>query len=193
MCKSKVKIVYDVDNVLNNLMDYICEAYNIDIKKIRRYDISENIELTYSEKNKIFRAFNDKDIFLNLKYDESIGEILNCNNADNNIEVHIHSLSMNHEIESVKYSKIIELLKNIDESNIVFEVGSKKSVMHDVDVLVEDCIENCVKANVKKFCILLDKTYNQADEYGICEKDYNIIRVRALCEGIEVIRNKLSI
>lgn len=183
---NKIKIIYDVDDVLNNLNSYILSQLSLPWGE--RFRILECKCYTEEQANTILSMYGDPEVFKHLTYEPGASEIFDIEKTGK-AEVFIISRNFNQEVADVKMKTLLEHIPNANPDKIEMQIGlgHKKEIDKSADIIVEDCIENCIKYNFDTIKILINKPNNQAEAYGINEHEHNIIRVQSLIEANQLI------
>lgn len=184
---SKVfNVVYDVDDVLNNLNDYV--MLKIGKKSARYYNINLCDEFTQEEKERIYEMFGDSTVFSKLSSVDGADEICDIESTGK-AKVWINSSNYNKDVAEIKYPWLLKHIPNLNKDRIRLQIGKgeHKECCDFADIVVEDCFTNLLKYSDKVIKILIDKTYNQAETYGTTDRDSSIIRVNSLREANELI------
>lgn len=184
-----LKVVYDVDDTLWGLNDFITKLHGIDIRKIKRYKTIENDELTEEEKRLIIGSYGDPDIFKQLLFYEGCERVFDLQ-VFQMADIWISSASLNDAIRDIKRERLKEL-PNIDMGHVVLTSGSDPFQGRvPGDILVDDCVKNILDHDFT-YNIMLDKTYNHSEEdaQAIIDSGKNVIRVFSLDEAIDKVEN----
>ena len=184
----KVKIVYDVDDVLNNLNDYCLRKLNLPWAP--RFNTYENECYTKEQADALMEMYGNPETFRNLTYVEGADQIYHVE-ADGHAEVHINSRNFNQDVADVKLETLRKLIPGLPLDRVEMQIGlgSDKKIDLDADIIVEDCITNCLKYRYDTIKILIDKPNNQSKVYDIDESEHNIIRVDNLIQANSIIRD----
>ena len=184
----KLKVIFDIDDTLNKLNEYIYRELGI-IDKLsytKRYELTHemNTELTKDDIENIVHLWHNYDTFIKCPLDESIGEVTKLSLSDK-YSVVLHSTCMN---EAVAKAKDIVMQMYLDKSKVeyIFEIDCKNPLEESFAV-VEDNLMYLINTNTKHR-VLIDKSYNKAENYGITDEEYGITRVNSLKEAIERIK-----
>lgn len=174
-----INIVYDVDDVLNNLNDYVIGK--LGLVYASNYNIRSCPEYTREQQDKILAMYNDPETFRNLKLVPGARDICKVEETGK-ARVWINSSCLNVEIEDIKRRCLLENIPGLNKDRLVFQVGygMSKKQLDFTDIIVEDCITNLTKYNAQVEKILIDKKHNQAKTYCISDWDYGIKRVDTL-------------
>lgn len=182
----KIKIIYDVDDVLNNLNSYIFGKLGLPWGK--RYLVTECTCYTKEQVDTLIKMYGDPEVFRNLTFVPGAKEIFDIERTGQ-AEVFIISRNFNQEVANVKMESLLKHIPNAKPDKIDMQIGSgnNKKIDESADIIVEDCIENCIRYPFDTIKILIDKPNNQAEAYGICEEEHNIFRVGSLIEANNLI------
>lgn len=183
-------IVYDVDDVLNNLNGVVYSSLGIlHLYKIqKRFRATENLG-TLDEKTvaAIIEKYEDPKVFEQLSPVKGIERILDVEKIDTDAAVHIHSLNFKEQIAFIKRAFLTENVPNIKESNINLVVGTHKEPFANAFSITEDSLENLLLYEPCVHRILIDKPYNQFESYGINNKEVGILRVDCLDTAVDMV------
>lgn len=180
--------VYDVDDVLNNLVKHVCKTLKISLPD--RFEINLCKNYSEDEKKEVYRMFEDPETFRHVEYDPDANKICEVEKTGK-VLVWINSNNLNQSIVDVKVPSLLENISDLTPERIRMEIRGRvdcnfKEALENTDIVVEDNLlhllndDECVK-------ILINRTHNQADVYNIKDADYNIIRVNELSEVIDII------
>lgn len=180
--------VYDVDDVLNNLVKHVCKTLKVSLPD--RFEINLCKNYSEDEKKEVYRMFEDPETFRHVEYDPDANKICEVEKTGK-VLVWINSNNLNQSIVDVKVPSLLENISDLTPERIRMEIRGRvdcnfKEALENTDIVVEDNLlhllnnDECVK-------ILINRTHNQADVYNIKDADYNIIRVNELSEAIDII------
>lgn len=193
----ELKIVFDIDDTLNNLNDFVCTHLGISRDKLNKYSIEKCENLTKQQKEAILLMYNDIETFKNLYWvsgAERIEDFHSVRIGRFCTGVYIHSTSMTEEIADYKRVILKRDFPIIPDKNISLEYGSnKKSCFNDAFIVVEDNIENLLKYPDGTIKILIDKPNNKDEIYGVNPNTSGIIRVVNLSSALNVISSILNV
>ena len=191
MDKDKIKVVYDVDDVLNDLNGHVSTVLNT--PQPNNFNIKEATNLTDEQKEKIMEAYGNPDIFRTVPYLEDAKRIFDIENTGKTI-VEIHSNNFNSDVANTKLESLRNLFPNIPESKFHLQVGKwdEKDTRTSPDIIVEDSILNLFKYDILTIKILIDKPYNQASSYNTSDFREGIIRVYSLKEAIDTVEKLVN-
>lgn len=180
-------IIYDVDDVLNNLTDRMCQFVGVEPNTF--YRIEDNDHYTDDEKRRCFEFFNDPDAFAALDFVPGATEIFEIEKTSK-ARVSIMSCNYNQQIVDIKMHKLLTRIPGAAPEKIQMQLlrGEDKVVDPSADIIVEDCLANCLKYPLDTLKILINKSYNQAATYNVNESAWNIRRVDSLLEANQLIR-----
>lgn len=184
-------IIFDVDDVLNNLNDYILNKLGLPWGS--RYSILDCPEYTDEQKKSILAAYIDPKTFENIEYVPGASEIFDLEDQGN-ARVKIISCNLNPETAGVKIASLFANIPGVSIENTELQIrnGFDKEIDLSADIIVEDCIENAIRYEPETIKILIDKPYNKAEVYGLDEESENIIRVASLLEAIQYIKDIIT-
>ena len=178
------KVVYDCDGVLLALNE-VAHAYaGIDLNKRTHYRLRVDEEaeiITKEQAEKLLKAYNSVETFKKAKFYPGSDGIVKV--EKNNAAVYIHSLSYNEEITNYKRKLLQEKYPKLPSDRFILESGNDKSVLDDIDVLVEDCLENVLASKARLGNVLIRKPYNCLKNYGLKPEDVRAVIVEDLIEA----------
>jgi len=182
-----MKVVFDVDDVLIPLADYICETWGIDYNKLTVYNINDNNLLTDMEKKVILREFNNPEVFESAGFYKGI-ERLNELGKDKSFELRLVTESCNVDVKNRKAKLLHDALKDVQNLNIyLIDINEKVGFLNHCDIFVEDNVNNLLKCYGRyEYGILIDKPHNKLSE-EMASKYPKIHRVKNLMEAMDSI------
>lgn len=183
-----IHIVYDVDDVLNNLNYIVFKKLGLLGRMPKLFNISDCDEYTESEKKEIFDCYGNPDIFKATSLVAGADKICQVEKTGRAL-VYINSRNFNSEVASIKINQLLKNIPGLNYFRIDMQIGlgDRKKISEYADIVIEDCITNLLKYPTETVKILINKTYNQAQAYGITDAEYNILRVENLTQVIELI------
>ncbi len=190
----KIRVFYDVDDVLNNLNERVFGEVGVDPAKIKYYRINKNKALTVDQATKIIELYGDGDLAYSLDLVDGANRITDIlEKFGDMVEVGLHSVSMTEAVHTAKENMLKEKLVGFDKLDVRLELccDSDKTVINgdEITVLVEDSLENVLKSEAR-YNILVDKPHNQFEYYGVdteTEIKKNIIRVYGLNDAVDTV------
>lgn len=187
----KLKVVYDVDDVLNDLNGHVSKLLNT--PNPDNFDISKATNLTDEQKKLVMEAYGNPDTFKTVPYLDDAKKIFDIEKNGKTV-VEIHSNNFNQGVADVKRESLKKLFPNVSEDKFHLQVGKwdEKDTRTSPDIIVEDNILNLFKYNIFTVKILIDKPYNQASIYNTRDYKEGIIRVANLAEAIETVEKLVS-
>lgn len=143
---SKLKIVYDIDDILHGLNKRICNKHNININYIKNYNVKKNTDLTEDEMQTLISGYKNEDTFKNIEWYPGIERLLNVEklSTDNvQVEVWINSNSFTHNIANLKREQILKKIPISENRLILSIIGEEdtdveKLIGEDTYILVDD-------------------------------------------------------
>lgn len=185
-------IVFDIDEVLNNLLENTYKLAGIDVNKVSKinnYSLSKCVTLTKNELDRIHEVWKGCLVYETAKPSYGIAEIADIARV-NGVKVFVHSYCEN---EVAMRSKIDWVGRYIDTSNIEFimEVGIKTPLIK-ADMIVEDNLQYLLECNAETK-LLINKPYNQGSLYGIDIDKEGIIRMETTFNAIKYIKELLGL
>ena len=188
-CKivEKLIIIYDVDDVLNNLNEYCLTKLGLPWGT--RFNTYENTSYTKEQADSLMGMYGNPETFRHLSYMPGARDIFDIEKTGK-VKVRIVSRNFNQGVADVKMGWILGGIPGATSDNIEMQIGlgADKRIDKTADIIVEDCITNCIKYNKDTIKILIDKPNNKAEEYSINEGEHNIIRVDTLIDANNLIR-----
>lgn len=185
----KKVIVYDVDDVLNDLNSVVTRELGLEISKQYRFKIVENTKtLTPDQMQAIIEAYGNPEIFKKTRLMPGADTI--CNIEKTGLaEVRIRSSNVNADIGTIKISKLIPAIPGLtlDKITMFYGINSIKTIDGEADIVIEDSIENLFRYSSRVTKILLDAGYNQAHNYGTTDEAHGITRVTGLLDAIDIV------
>ncbi len=183
-------IIFDIDDVLNNLMMTTLEIIGVpekyDLKK--RYYVEECPEIfTADQKETMRRLWKDGNTYRLCKAQPGIEKLNKLLEIDN-VDLKIHSFCASEDAANAK-GEFIKSYINICDGNLNLELNSK-TPYKNAFVVVEDHFQYLCKTD-SKYKLLIDKPYNKAEEYGTTDKEQGILRFNSTNDAIEFIMEVL--
>lgn len=180
-----LNVVYDVDDVLNNLNEYVFNLLNLSPPD--RFNIYECNYYTDEQKRQVMEAYKSWEIFTHLQFVPGASEICDIEKTRKAI-VWINSNNFTEEIAQIKYKSLTEYIPSLNKERIIMQIMNgdthvTKECIPSTDIIVEDCLLNLSKYGKDTYKILIDKTYNKSESYGSTDKDLGIIRVKDLLDA----------
>lgn len=160
-----MKIMIDIDGVMNRLLETACGMHGIDYRKIRCYSLSKCEALTEDERKAIMSEFYNLECFKKAWSVPSSEEVEAMRALCTNADVYVHSLSFTREIADFKLLQLLKYYPRLSEHNIILDVVDEKTSknVNSYDIIIEDCFENIEQAKkVNPYCIgiVVDHLYN---------------------------------
>lgn len=176
-----MKIMIDIDGVMNNLLETACEMHGIDYNKVKCYSLGQCTEITPEERALIVGEFYNLECFVKSWIVPSSYEVELMRSLCANADVCIRSLSFTREIADFKLEQLLTYYPKLDEDNIILELvdESTDKTIEDYDIIIEDCFDNVVKARqVNPYCIgiIIDHLYNSSNVSALEDKTNMIVR-----------------
>lgn len=182
-----INVVFDIDDVLNNLNDYVFGT--LGLPEPDTFKINESSLYTDEQKKSIMTMYGTADTFRHLRYDNLCKNLPDFEH-EQDVHVWINSVCFTKEIADVKLEHLRMYAPGLNEDHIVFQItsdGSSKKELSCGTIMVEDNILNLFKHEETPIKILIDKSYNKAEVYGTADETHGIIRVKSLAEVFKVI------
>lgn len=185
-----INVVYDVDDVLNNLNEYATAKAGVDMSAIKYFNIRKNTNIPEDGQDRLLELYGNPDTFRHLSFLDAAYHICDIEKEFDNVYVSIHSNNFAQEIADIKTSALLAEIPGITSEKISMEVGSamSKSAHSEADIIVEDSFQNCLKYSDDTIKILINKSWNQAENYDSTDKESGITRVESLEKANELIR-----
>ena len=156
-----IKVVYDVDDVLWGLDDYVMEFLGLDINDNIEYRISKSPIFTAKERKAIIDCFCDAKMFENMEFYPGADKITDVEKYG--ATVRIHSNCYSDAIAEQKRRQLYALLPQMKRSFIklltVSPTADQKQVDQDAYIFVDDCPYN-VALSMAKFNFVPRKPWN---------------------------------
>ena len=172
--KSRLTILCDIDNVINNLTERVIEEYNkkygdnVKFEELAKYDISGYVKCV-----DVWSEFCDNDLLSSLVVPQYAKGV-------------IYDLSKNHDFYFITTThpahvevknKWLEEQFPLSYNRKMLIVCNDKSLVHG-DILIDDFADNC-HSNVK-WNLLVDKPWNREFEGN------NLINVKRVCDWYDI-------
>lgn len=188
MIDGRYQVVYDVDDVLNNLNNIVFNKAGVE-GKVTRYYTNENEGLTKSEMAEMNNLYANPDTFRILEYNDGAERICDIEKTGF-ADVFIYSANFNPIISRIKYDSLISAIPNIKPDNIELVISSgHKHARRDTDIIIEDSADNIMLYSDNVIKILIDKPYNQENKYPELMEVKNLIRVDTLVDAVNLVEN----
>ena len=195
-----MKIMIDIDGVMNRLLETACKMHGIDYTRIRCYSLSRCEDLTEEERKQIMSEFHNVECFKRAWCVPTSEEVEAMRALCTNAEVYVHSLSYTREIADFKLAQLLKYYPRLNEQNIILdvvdEVAEKEVAVYDI--IIEDCFENIEKAKeVNPNCIgiVVDHLYNVSAVCTRGDEPNLIVRssfTGALTTALEIVYDDLE-
>ena len=191
----KFKIVFDMDDVLWNFNDRVCDRIGLDKSQIVTFHVAKNPLLSDAQKASLIKAYGNVEMFRDIEWHQDIGKINQLVRAGHDIYINSHCI--NHEIIILKRMQLSSVLE-VPDDNILLSVietdsESKKNIGDDVDIFIDDNPNNIIHS---KACInvMPTKTWNTS-KYALEElsKSPNVIVVDGLNEVMGYINSMINL
>ncbi len=128
-----MNLIFDIDDTINNLTEYICKKRNIDIQKFNNYNM-ENSMLSKEEIKIISEEYDENCNYENCKY--YLKKDLFQKLAENNVIVFYSKCIKNEHIE-IKHKKIEEVLNMKVKKINAFNKNTIKNGIYFLPLCVE--------------------------------------------------------
>lgn len=183
-----LNIVYDVDDVLNNLNDYVFNT--LELPMASRFNIRECSEYTKEQQDTILDMYGNVETFKNLTYVDGAKDICEIEKTGKAL-VWINSSCFTKDIADFKVKSLLENIPGLNPDRIILQigVGHKKKQLDFTDIIVEDCLTNMRVYKQSTSKLLINKIYNQPKTYCTSDWKEGLIRVPSLLEANKLIRS----
>lgn len=182
-----MKIVFDIDETLNNLNEHVfrlLDIYEYKYKNLKYYNLKENDNLTRGDIKRIYELYGNPDSYIKAKSADGVKDIKDLLILEG-INVIIHSLCINEAVLLAKVNWVSEILGTSGiEYNM--ELGEKNPIV-GANIVVEDNLEYLLECEAD-YKILIDKPYNKFENYAINAEESGVIRVKSLKQAIRIIK-----
>ena len=188
----KITIVYDVDDVLNDLCDHVHSEVGTNPDDQDYFDVADCSKFSQEQKDQILSLFSNPDTFLNLNYVPGANQIMKFERYKD-VEVHINSGSFNKSIADIKQNSLLKEIYDITPDRIHLQISKPsdhkmvKRIYNDATIVIDDNIKFLQDYPSSVFKILIDKPYNKATSYNITDNSEGIIRVGSLLEANRIV------
>lgn len=182
-----LRVIYDVDDVLNNLNEVAAKIAGVDRAKFIRFNLKECPDLTANELERMYAAYSSLETFKQTSLNPGAKRICGIQRTGL-AEVGIHSTSFNQDIIDYKFKVLTTEIPglNPDLINLV-NSGSHKDPIENADIVVEDNLEMLLKYDANTLKILIDRSHNKFENYGMVNDTQGIIRVADLNAAVNLI------
>lgn len=189
----KLTVIYDCDDTLNNLNECVANQLGIDANIIKYYNIDKNSHIPKEIRDKILELYSSIEVFRQVKFVPGAERIFNAKKLG--ADVKINSASLTRDIADYKFISILTSIPDVEGTDLILPVidGVSKGINEQADIAVEDCIEHLLKYPKHTVKILIDKSYNKFENYGISEVDSCIIRVTDLNSAVNLVESILNL
>lgn len=186
-------IVYDMDEVLNNLNDVVFCGLGKERANIKYFNIYQNDNLTDTQKKYIMSQYSDSSVYKRLSPVEGADRIMNIKDHWGDfVDVMVHTHCFTDEIVDVKKEFISRYIPKLKPDKVLYRTGDDKGIVPNADIIVEDSLENLNKYAADKVRILIDKPYNKFENYPDIDST-GIIRLRTLNEVLDYIDEQVLV
>lgn len=189
--KETINIVYDIDDVINELNEYVFNKAGIynKFKDIKYYDIEENTHiLTQDEMDKLNTLYEDTLSYKLAKLADGAKDILEIEKLNNRVRVYLYSVCPSKEIAEVKIEYLKKYIPRIDINRCIFIYNNNKEALDNTFIVIDDKLENLVRYRDNVIKVLIDKPYNR---HGDIKCIKNMYRVSNLLECNKLIKDKI--
>ena len=150
---SKLKVVFDYDGPLHDLLLAIELFTGVAKERFKVYNFKDTDELYAWEIESVISACHSSELFevCGMRDMKPVTELFLTGLAD----IYIHSLCWTQDIADTKRNLIHKYLPWLPNDKIILDVDKEKTVLYDVDILVEDCAANINKSRARVMNILI--------------------------------------
>lgn len=184
MGKSTINIIYDMDDVLNDLNDVVFRELGLSLP--RYYELREHKEYSSDALDKIFEKYRDINVFYKTALCNGALDIIHLEDTPG-VKVWIHTVSYTKEIADYKYKLIHSGIPGFSMERLLLPIGHKKP-LDFADYVIEDSYMNLYRYKNNSTKILVDKTYNQESAYS----EYKITGRLVRCSSLEDVNQWLD-
>ena len=209
MSHKPIRVVYDMDGVLNYLNEHVFNKLGIPDKLdiIKRYSMRENAELgiiTSEQARVINSLYREPEIFKEVHKLDGIERLMDIENRykgiDSNIgsriSVSIYSQCLSKEIYEVKYAFVKAHIPTMPMDRVHLTTDTTKKAVDWATIIVEDSLENILRYDKEVVKVLIDKPYNKFENFEELREKIaeagKIIRVGSLNEAIDVVEKVVA-
>lgn len=190
----KIKVVFDMDDILWDLNRVATNMAKIPYDKIIVFDVNENHLLTEEQKEALKKAYSSAELFDNMIWYEGAEKIFTLERK--NVEISINSDCLGANVVQRKY-KLLHNLYAVDDSRLILNdltKGIAKEIGDNVTIFVDDSPHNHVM-NKAKYHIMMNKPWNVSaiGRAALGDLDKGIIRCESLIEIIEKVKELIEI
>ena len=174
-----IYVVYDVDDVLNNLCEYVHEQVGTDKSNQKYFSLRECKGIYTDEQiESIQGLFADEETFKHLSYNKGASDIMKYDG--DGVEVHIHSNNFTQAIADVKTESLLKNINGLTPDRIhmmVVESSHNKEIFKNATIVIDDNINYLMAYPKNIIRILINKPYNQPSVTKIYDWTEGIVRV----------------
>ena len=187
--KSSIDIVYDIDDVINELNKYVFSSAGLTdkYKDIIYYDIDENTHVLTREEMDRLNSFYENPLSYKLaELANGAADIPSIESLNNRVKIHMYSVCMSSTVKDIKIDYLKRNIPKINLNNCTFIFSDDKKPLEYADIVIEDKAENILRYRDTVIKILIDKPYNRK----ILENKRvdNLVRVDSLVSANKLIK-----
>lgn len=188
-----ISIVYDIDGVLNDLNKQVCLKLGIDVNILKFYNVQDNVGvgITQKQADEIQGLYRDIDFLKTVPLLDDVCGILDIE-REFDCKVDLHSLSYTQEFADLKYRLLKEKLPNLRDDRIFLEVGTNKSTLDNIYILVEDSIDNIARSKACVRNVMIKQPNNNFRNYSYRKEDLNVKVAQDLKHAVQIVRQEVS-
>jgi len=157
----KLRIVYDLDDVLWELTQFVMQKLQLDRKIQTDFRLDQDPAFTDAERAALTAAFSDADNFERIRFYPGASEILAIAAPD--VDVMINSNAYSPAVVAVKRRRLQEFYPNmpveLQHINLVTPATNRKQIDPDVLVFIDDS-PYAIAGSKAKFNLMPHKTWN---------------------------------
>lgn len=194
--KNYIYVLFDVDDVLNNLFETSNKILNLGELNPKQFNVKMDKDIPADIADKLINQWKKAETFRLVKAMPGIERIPGIE-ATGKALVGIRSNNLTMEVLEEKRVWLYKHLPTLDQSRVALLICGDDKVNEKeedgrADIVIEDCLENVIKYGPDVVKILINKSYNQTENYGTTDKEHGIIRVNSLDEAIDRIEELIK-
>lgn len=194
--KDYIYVLFDVDDVLNNLFETSNKILNLGELNPKQFNIKMDRDIPADIADKLINQWKKAETFRLVKAMPGIERIPGIE-ATGKALVGIRSNNLTMEVLEEKRVWLNKYLPTIDPTRISLLLcgenkGNEKGIDENADIIIEDCLENAMRYGPGVAKILINKSHNQSENYGTTDQEQGIIRVNSLDEAIDKIEELIK-
>ena len=188
--KSKLKVVYDLDDTVWGLNDVVYRRrMGLDPQIATYYNFIDNPSLTDEQKKHIRMLYENPDVFCECEFYPGVERIYDLEKTGC-ADVWICSSCLNEQVMDVKIHRLYHEVPNINKTHLRLSCdGSHKR--ESGNILVDDRLQNIINEDFT-YNILIDKPYNQCDSFPEGKIVYRVSSLNEAVNMVEAIIEKIN-